>query len=78
MDNDLPKLSVDKVRPGIIRMEGEDDLTGILAGMKAAEIVRRCNAYPDLFKACELALNDSERESTREVLRAALRAAVEG
>lgn len=75
-DNDFPKMAVDPKRPGVIRYQGADELTGILAGLHAAEIVRRCNSYPALFRAVELALNDSDRESTRKVLRAALHEAI--
>lgn len=72
MADEFPTLSVDRDKPGIIRLESEDGLTGILAGMRAAEIVRRCNAFPDLLRAAEAALQDSERESTRCVLRDAI------
>lgn len=40
-----PKAYVDKVRPGIVRFEGGDSMDGILAGTRAAEIVKRWNAY---------------------------------
>lgn len=49
MTDELPKLSIDKERPGIIRFEDGDEFAGILAGIKSAEIVRRCNEYPDLM-----------------------------
>lgn len=51
MTDTFPKPSVDQDRSGIIRMEGEDALTGILAGVKAAEIVRRCNAHDAMLAA---------------------------
>lgn len=53
MTDEFPKMSVDKARPGIIRYEGADELTGVLAGLHAPEIVRRCNSYPALLEACE-------------------------
>jgi hypothetical protein len=44
----LPKLSVDPQQPGVIRIQGCDALTGILAGVRAPEIVQQCNAYDGL------------------------------
>lgn len=46
----LPVLAVRPDQQGIIRFQNEDgDTVDILAGMRAAEIVRRCNAFPDLI-----------------------------
>lgn len=50
----LPRLSIDKTSPGVIRIEGTDAMTGILAGVRAPEIVRRCNSHDGLVAALEL------------------------
>ena len=46
----LPKMSIDPSRPGIIRW-GDDGMTGMLAGMHAAQIVAACNAHEELVTA---------------------------
>ena len=43
----MPKMFVDPQRPGIIRWD-DDPTAGILAGMRAAEIVRAVNAHDGL------------------------------
>lgn len=45
------KLFIDPKAPGVIRIEGTDRLTGILAGLRAPEIVHRCNAHGELVAA---------------------------
>lgn len=47
----LPKLSQDPKQPGIIRIQGCDAMTGILAGVRAPKIVQQCNAYEGLVSA---------------------------
>jgi hypothetical protein len=49
----LPRMSVDKLLPGVIRMEGCDSMTGLIVGVRAPEIVRRCNSHDALVAALE-------------------------
>lgn len=42
-----PKAYLDKERPGIVRFEGGDSMDGLLAGTRAAEIVKRWNSYDE-------------------------------
>lgn len=49
----LPHLSIDKNYPGVIRIEGTDAFAGILAGVRAPEIVHRCNCHEALVAALE-------------------------
>lgn len=46
-----PQAYVDKDSPGIIRFEGADQFDGLLAGTRAAEIVKRWNAHADMVEA---------------------------
>lgn len=49
------KMFIDPQRPGIIRWN-DDPTTGILAGMRAAEIVRAVNAHDELVEAVDTLL----------------------
>lgn len=73
----LPRLSLDKVNPGVIRIAGTDAMTGILAGMRAPEIVHRCNAHDALVAALKLvrgedAMSGALSEVTAKAVRTAL------
>ena len=57
MTDENTKFRIDPVRPGIVRFD-DDPTAGILVGIKAAEVVRRWNAFPELvaaLQACEAA-----------------------
>lgn len=52
--------SIDKERPGIIRFSDGDAFDGALVGCRAAEVVSRYNAAPDLLEALENLLATTE------------------
>lgn len=43
--SNLPHMTVDPARPGVILFDGEPMMTGMLAGMRAPDIAIACNSY---------------------------------